>query len=198
PLRDDRGRPSGAVAAFIDITERRKVEEALREGDQRKTDFLAILSHELRNPLAPIRNSVFTLDHAPPGSDAARRAREVRRRQTEHLTRLVDDLLDINRIAHGKIDLQLAALDACEVVRRSCDDMRAVFEERGLEIQLSLSESPVWVDADESRLAQMVENLLGNALKFPPGVDGSRWRSPSGVGRVRSPSGTPGSAAGPA
>ena len=168
PLRDDQGRPNGAVAAVIDITERRKVEEALREGDQRKTDFLAILSHELRNPLAPIRNSVFTLDRAPSGSDAARRAREVLHRQTEHLTRLVDDLLDINRIAHGKIDLQLASLDAGEVVRRSCDDMRVVFEERGLEMQLSLSESPVWVDADGSRLAQMVENLLGNALKFTP------------------------------
>jgi PAS domain S-box-containing protein len=168
PLRDDQGRANGAVAAFIDITERRKVEEALREGDQRKTDFLAVLSHELRNPLAPIRNSVFTLDQVPPGSDAARRAREVLHRQTEHLTRLVDDLLDINRIAHGKIDLQLASLDACEVVRRSCDDMRAVFEERGLEIELTLPESSIWVEADESRLAQMVENLLGNALKFTP------------------------------
>ena len=94
PLHDDHGRPSGAVAAFIDITERRKVEEALREGDQRKTDFLAVLSHELRNPLGPIRNSVFMLDRAPPGSDAARRASEVLHRQTEHLTRLVDDLLE--------------------------------------------------------------------------------------------------------
>src|SRR4030095_12468311 len=114
-----------------------------REAHTRKPPSPPILSHELRNPLAPIRNSVFTLDHAPPGSDAARRAREVLRRHTEHLTRLVDDLLDINRIAHGKIDLQLAALDAREVARRSCDDMRAVFEERGLEMQLSLSESPV-------------------------------------------------------
>jgi CheY-like chemotaxis protein len=93
---------------------------------------------------------------------------EVLHRQTEHLTRLVDDLLDINRITHGKIELQLTSLDACDVVRRSCDDMRAVFEKRGLEMQLSLSESPVWVHADGSRLAQMVENLLGNALKFTP------------------------------
>jgi signal transduction histidine kinase/ActR/RegA family two-component response regulator len=168
PLRDDQGRPNGAVATFIDITERRKVEEALREGDQRKTDFLAVLSHELRNPLAPIRNSVFTLDRSPPGSDAARRANEVLHRQTEHLTRLVDDLLDINRITHGKIELQRTSLDAREVVRRSCDDMRAVFDQRGLGLQLSLCDSPVWVDADASRLAQMVENLLGNALKFTP------------------------------
>ncbi len=168
PLHDDHGRPSGAVAAFIDITERRKVEEAIREGDQRKTDFLAVLSHELRNPLGPIRNSVFMLDRAPPGSDAARRASEVLHRQTEHLTRLVDDLLDINRITHGKLELQLASVDARDIVRRSCDDMRAVFEQRGLEMRLFLSGSPVWVDADESRLAQMVENLLGNALKFTP------------------------------
>jgi len=106
------------------------------------------------------------LDRAKPGSDAARRASEVLHRQTEHLTRLVDDLLDINRITHGKIELQLASLDACDVVRRSCDDMRAVFEQRGLALELSFCECPVRVDADESRLAQMVENLLGNALKF--------------------------------
>jgi PAS domain S-box-containing protein len=168
PLRDEQGRPNGAVAALIDITERRKIEEAVREGDRRKTDFLAVLSHELRNPLAPIRNSVFMLERSPPGTDAARRASEVLQRQTEHLARLVDDLLDINRITHGKIELQLASLDARDVVRRSCDDLRAVFDQRGVELQLSLCESPVWIDADASRLAQMVENLLGNALKFTP------------------------------
>jgi len=163
------------VAAFKDITGLKQAEGALRnandqlrDADRRKDEFLAVLSHELRNPLAPIRNSLHLLNHAPPGSDMARRARDVLQRQTDHLARLVDDLLDVSRIAHGKIELQLARIDARGVVRRSCDDIRTVFEQRRVELRFSQATEPVWVDADAARLAQMVENLVSNALKFSP------------------------------
>ena len=140
----------------------------LRESDSRKTQFLAVLSHELRNPLAPIRNSILLLDRASPSSEVALRAREVLRRQTEQLSRLVDDLLDVSRITHGKIELKLNRLDARDVVRRACSDVRGMFERRGIEFLLAEGAEPAWVEADQARLAQMVGNLLNNALKFTP------------------------------
>ena len=149
-----------------DVTARKVAEGALRVEARRKTEFLAILSHELRTPLASLRNSINLLDRAQPGSDPARRANEILHRQADHLTRLVDDLLDISRITHGKIELRRSRIDAREVVRRVCEDMRDAFEERAVEIYTSEPAHPVWVDADAARLVQMVGNLLNNALKF--------------------------------
>jgi PAS domain S-box-containing protein len=154
----------------LDITERKQAEEELRRADQRKNDFLAILSHELRNPLAPIRNGILLLERAPPGSEPARLAMEVLRRQTDHLARLVDDLLDVARIAYGKIELKIAPIDAREAVKRAWLDASALFEQRGVSLQLHEADEPIWVDADAARLEQMIGNLLNNALKFtPPG-----------------------------
>jgi PAS domain S-box-containing protein len=160
--------PETVAVTALDVTERSRAEEALRETDRRRTDFLAVLSHELRNPLAPMRNSIYLLDRAAPGSAVALRAHQVLRRQTELLTRLVDDLLDVTRLAHGKIEVQLARLDAREVVRRACDDARSAFELRGVELEYAGPVEPTWVDADAARLAQMVGNLTSNALKFTP------------------------------
>jgi CheY-like chemotaxis protein len=126
-----------------------------------------VLSHELRNPLAPIRNSIAVMERAPDG-EAAGRAREILRRQSDHLTRLVDDLLDLTRIAHGKFELQLVRLDVQEVVRQATADARGLFDQRGLSLTLEAAGEPSWVEADAARLAQMVGNLLGNALKFTP------------------------------
>ena len=148
--------------------EARRTADALREVDRQKTAFLAVLSHELRNPLAPIRNSVTVLEKAPPGSETAHRALEVLRRQTDQLGRLVDDLLDVNRISHGKIEMHLERLDACEVVRRTCADARALFDSREVELTFHAPAGPVWVDADAARLSQIIGNLLSNALKFTP------------------------------
>lgn len=153
-----------------DITARKEAERALSEADRNKTEFLALLSHELRNPLATISNSVHLLEHAEPGSEVARRAREALRRQTGHLTRLVDDLLDVARITHGKVELQMSRLDALEVVGRTCEDLRGRYEQRGVELRWAAGAGPIWIEADAARLAQMVGNLLTNALKFtPPG-----------------------------
>ncbi|BDG08839.1 hybrid sensor histidine kinase/response regulator [Anaeromyxobacter paludicola] len=155
---------------FDDITARKRAEEELREADRVKTGFLAMLSHELRNPLAPIRNSIYLLERAAAGSEQAARAQEVIRRQTEHLSRLVDDLLDVTRIAHGKVALQRARVDLRDVVRRTADDLRSMFEQGG--VGLSVEEEtngPAWVDADATRIGQVLGNLLQNALKFTPG-----------------------------
>ncbi|HEY6889393.1 MAG TPA: PAS domain S-box protein, partial [Solirubrobacter sp.] len=166
PIRTAEG-VVGAVVVFADVSEQQRAAEALRETDRRKTEFLAVLSHELRNPLAPIRNSIAVME-AVPGSEAAGRAMKILRRQADHLTRLVDDLLDLTRITHGKIELQLARLDLRQVVRETVADARDEFAQGGVDLALFEAGDALWVDADAARVAQMVTNLLGNALKFTP------------------------------
>jgi two-component system CheB/CheR fusion protein len=161
------------LATNRDITERKRAEEALRaanaqliDSDQRKTEFLAMLSHELRNPLAPIRNSLYILDRVAPGGEQARRAQRVIERQVTHLARLVDDLLDVMRLTRGKTHLQLEPLDVADVVSHAADDHRAAFANAGLELELSVPARPVWIEGDRVRMAQLIGNLLSNAAKF--------------------------------
>ena len=146
-------------------------EEAVRDASRRKDEFLGMLSHELRNPLAPIRNSVYILERADPTTEQATRARGVIKRQTEHLTRLVDDLLDVTRIARGKIELRRSRVDLGEVVLRAADDFRLMMEERGVAFHTVLPESRVCSDADATRIAQVLGNLLQNAAKFTSAGD---------------------------
>ena len=170
PMRDVAGRTTGAVGIVRDITEMKRIEETLRESDRRKDEFMGMLSHELRNPLAPIRNSLYILDHAEPSGQQARRAKEVANRQLGHLTRLVDDLLDVTRIARGKIELRRTDVDISAVATRTGEDHRVLMHERGLELTVAVLEEEMWVDGDETRLAQIIGNLLQNAAKFtPPG-----------------------------
>jgi two-component system CheB/CheR fusion protein len=174
-LHDADGRLTSILSQVLDVTARTRAEEelrrsehALRDVDQRKTEFLAELSHELRNCLAPIKNGMRLLEHTTPGSPPFERAREIIRRQTDQVTTLVDDLLDISRIHVGKLRLERTVLDARVVVRRACEDVRPLFEERGLALRLDAPAEPVWIDADEARLTQVLSNLLANALKFTP------------------------------
>ncbi|HXY39589.1 MAG TPA: ATP-binding protein [Vicinamibacteria bacterium] len=167
PLLDLLGRHAA------DLIERAHIEEALRsaneqllEDDRRRDQFLAVLSHELRNPLAPIRNSLFVLDLAVPGGDQARRARAVIERQTEQLVRLVDDLLDVTRVRRGKIQLQRQPLELCELVRRTVDDHRSLFERKAIQLEVQPAARAVMLNADRNRLAQVVGSLLQNAAKF--------------------------------
>jgi PAS domain S-box-containing protein len=165
-VRDESGRLALAILTVRDVTEQWRTEQALRDADRRKSDFLAVLSHELRNPLAPIRNSAYVLEHAEPGGPQARRAAEVIERQTRQLTRLVDDLLEVTRVAQGKIRLKRELLELNALVRRCGEDHRPTFADAGVSLSVEVPESPVHVNGDPARLAQVIGNLLANAVKF--------------------------------
>ncbi|MFL6655445.1 MAG: ATP-binding protein [Sulfurifustis sp.] len=156
----------GMAASSPDITDQKNAEEALREADRRKDEFLAVLSHELRNPLAPIRSSFDVLERATPGSEQAQRAQAVIGRQITHLTRLVDDLLDVTRIGRGKIQLQRERLELTELVRRTAEDHRIAFLANEVSLSVAVADMPLWINADPTRIAQVIGNLLQNAAKF--------------------------------
>ncbi|MDF2692644.1 MAG: sensor hybrid histidine kinase [Labilithrix sp.] len=174
-VRDALGQPDYEVCIVEEITDRKRAEEMLRslneqlqEADRRKNQFLAMLSHELRNPLAPIRSGLYILDRATPGGQQAKRAMAVIDRQVNHLTRLVDELLDVTRISRGKIRLQRERLELRELTRHVADDHRALFASAGLQFDVATGEAPLYADGDSTRLAQVIGNLLTNAAKFTP------------------------------
>jgi len=138
----------------------------LAEADDRKNRFLGVLAHELRNPMAPISNSIFILKRARPGSADALRAQEIIERQTRHLVRLIDDLLDVTRISEGKIRIQRERLDLAEVIRACVEDLEASFEQNELTLTLDLPEGDIPIEGDRTRLSQVLGNLLNNSIKF--------------------------------
>ncbi len=173
PIRDAEGRMIGVVLVFHDVTARRDLERELRdraerldEAGRRKDEFLAMLAHELRNPLAPIRNSLYVLEVSPHEPAVVEEMRDIMRRQIEHLVRLVDDLLDVSRITRGVITLRKERIDLVEILRQSLVDHRSLAEIAGLALTDEFPGSPVWLDADPTRLKQVADNLLNNALKF--------------------------------
>jgi PAS domain S-box-containing protein len=156
-----------ALLAVEDVTARRTAEDALHEALRHRDDFLGTLSHELRNPLSPIRNGLYLLRRANPGSDGAHKAMAVIDRQVGHLTRIVDDLLDVTRIARGKLQLQRRVHDVAEIAQRTLDDHRPAFEAAGVALACRIAPD-CFADVDATRIAQVLGNLLGNALKFTP------------------------------
>ncbi len=140
--------------------------EQIREADRRKDEFLGMLAHELRNPLGPIYNCLQLQKIMPPGDPRGASIRETMDRQVRHMSRLIDDLLDATRLAHGKILLRSERCDLVDIVRQTAEDYRSIVDASGLSLKLELPRRPVWIDGDPTRLLQVVGNLLHNANKF--------------------------------
>jgi two-component system, chemotaxis family, CheB/CheR fusion protein len=187
PLKNQHGEIAGAINCFYDITERKQIEETLRDADRRKNEFLAMLAHELRNPLAPILVSIEILRRAKgleesdlqssqrrsdglatshDLSDGIDHALDVLQRQVSQMVRLVDDLLDAGRISRGKIDLRRERVELSSVVYHVVEAARPISERREQELTVTLPSEPMYVDGDPTRLGQIVGNLLNNACKF--------------------------------
>ncbi|MEP7205838.1 MAG: ATP-binding protein [Casimicrobiaceae bacterium] len=149
-----------------EMAERRGAEEALRAADRRKDEFLATLAHELRNPLAPMRNALRILDVASKDPTATQRARDMMERQLQQMVRLVDDLLDVSRITTGKLVLRRERTDLAAVIRNAVDTSRPFIDSRGHALLVKLPAEPAQLDADPTRLAQVFSNLLNNAAKY--------------------------------
>jgi PAS domain S-box-containing protein len=146
--------------------ENAKLYESLKESDRRKDEFLAVLAHELRNPLAPIRNALHIMKLPAATPQAVGRIRDVAERQVSHLTRLVDDLLDVSRIVRGKIELRKERVDLATIVNRAIETARPVIDAERHEFSATIDAAPVWLNVDPVRLAQVVANLLNNAAKY--------------------------------
>ncbi|AUX46494.1 uncharacterized protein SOCE26_080000 [Sorangium cellulosum] len=171
-LKDTSGRLTGFATVSRNISERRRAEEALKEADRRKDEFLAILAHELRNPLAPIRTGLQTLKRSPADGPEAERTLAIMERQLGHMVRLIDDLLDVSRITRGKIDLRKERIDVATVIENAVEASRPLVEAGKHTLSVALPDEPLWLDADLTRLAQVVNNLINNAAKYTP--DGGR------------------------
>ncbi len=162
PVHDESGSLARRFGTATDIDDLKRAGEALREADRRKDRFLAVLAHELRNPLAPIRNALHLMRH-PDGDEPDRAMAE---RQVVHLSRLVEDLMDVSRIATGKIELRRQRIDLGTVVRRAVEAARSSIDGRGLKLELAIPAEMVVVEADPTRLEQVLWNLLSNAAKY--------------------------------
>jgi PAS domain S-box-containing protein len=166
PVKDAAGRITGISKIARDITEKKRAEEALRTGDLRKNEFLATLAHELRNPLAPIRNSLHILRLAGSEEPSATRVLEMMERQVNHMVRLVDDLLDVARITNGKIDLRTELVEIAAVVRGAVEVSKPLIDASGHRLATTLPPTPLTIEADAVRLTQVIANLLNNAAKY--------------------------------
>jgi PAS domain S-box-containing protein len=163
PARD----PGGAITQWfgcsVDIHDARQAREALREADRRKDEFLATLAHELRNPLAPIRNALHLLERRNVLDPAARAAQAMMERQVAHMVRLIDDLLDVSRITRGKLELRREPVALAKIIEQAIETARPHLAQP---LTTELPEAPVYLDADPVRLAQVFSNLLNNAAKY--------------------------------
>jgi PAS domain S-box-containing protein len=178
PLLDSRARSSSIVAVSTDITDRKHLEDALRESDRRKDEFLATLAHELRNPLAPILYAAGVLDIRGPQTAELRWAVELIERQTSHMARLIDDLLDVSRITRNTLELRKQSVELSSIINAAADTTRPLIERGGIELSISMPGDPIVVDADPVRLGQVFSNLLNNAAKYRKSEKGGHiWLS---------------------
>ena len=173
PVRNPQGAVRGALCIVSDVTDRRRLEEELRRraeelaiADRRKDEFLAMLAHELRNPLAPIRNCLEILKRQWPEGPDLSQPFEIAERQLKHMARLLDDLLDVSRFSQGKIELRKTTVDLSTVVSHAVENAMPLVEAKGHHLSVSLPAADVRMQGDPTRLEQVVTNLLNNAAKY--------------------------------
>jgi PAS domain S-box-containing protein len=183
PVTDTAGRVLFVAATGTDITDRRIMEDELREQDRRKDEFLALLAHELRNPLAPLRNGLQALRLSNNDVHVVERTREMMERQLRHMVRLIDDLLDISRINRNQLHLRRIKVSLADVVQSAIETSRPIINACGHELFVSLPSEPIWLDADPTRLAQVFDNLLTNSARYTPS-QGHIWLTGSREGRT--------------
>jgi PAS domain S-box-containing protein len=172
-LTDAGNRPVGFATVSHDVTERKQLEDDLRRlaadlsvADQRKNEFLATLAHELRNPLAPMSNMLEVVKHAGGDREILKRAYKTIDRQLEQMVRLVDDLLDLNRITHDRLELRRSELELSSVIEQAVEVARPLIDAAGHNLIIDLPKRPVYLNADRARLAQLFGNLLNNSSKY--------------------------------
>jgi PAS domain S-box-containing protein len=159
------GNSAGICLVVSDLTEQKKHQDLL-EVNRRKDEFLAMLAHELRNPLAPIRNALYLMKRGAVDESSAVEVRSMMERQVEHLARLIDDLMDVSRISTGKVELRVEEVDLSSVIARAIDVCRPLIEQRGHRLMVEPPAAPIRLRADPTRLEQVLENLLTNAAKY--------------------------------
>jgi PAS domain S-box-containing protein len=172
--RNAAGEPVRLLGTCQDVTERRAAEAAMREADRRKDEFLAMLGHELRNPLAPIRNGLAVLRRYTVNHPTTEPVLTMMERQVIHAVRLIDDLLDVSRVTQGKIEMRKEKVVLADALTRAVEETRSAFEERGHRLEVSIASEPLLLDADPTRAQQIVTNLLSNAAKYTP-PSGQIW-----------------------
>ena len=168
PDVDAGGKVLGVVSLTEDVSARKRAVKSLREADRRKDDFLAILAHELRNPLTPIRNVAYILGRGSHDAGTVRRAGDLLERQVNHMARLVDDLLDVTRIMRGRTELNRSSVEIGAVVGAALETVRPQLDARRQKVGLTREDESLFVNGDTVRLYQVVANLLGNAVKYSP------------------------------
>ncbi|MDO8680519.1 MAG: PAS domain S-box protein [Acidobacteriota bacterium] len=160
------GKPQMLYGLGIDVTERHRAVEALKEADRRKDEFLATLAHELRNPLAPISSGLHIMRMSKDDPAAVANARAIMERQVRQMVRLVDDLLDVARISTGKVELQRSPMELASAIQDAAETSGPVIAQSGHRLEIANARPAVWVDADRTRLAQVFANLLNNSAKY--------------------------------
>lgn len=168
PIRDDAGKIVRWMGTCTDIQDQKLAEELLHEESRRKDEFLAMLAHELRNPLAPISTAAQLMRMVSGDEKKVRAASDIISRQVKHMTNLVDDLLDVSRITRGLVHLALEVTDLKQVITSAIEQARPLIEARGHELHMLLASSTAFVQGDKTRLVQVVANLLNNAAKYTP------------------------------
>ena len=166
PIREGDGKIVWWFGTNTDVTAQRQAEDALREADRRKDEFIAVLAHELRNPLAPVRNAVEVLRRTGTSDPRIERIHVIIARQVTHMARLIDDLLDVSRIQRGQLLLRCEPCDLGTIARQTAEDYRPSFEAAGLDLVIDIPDEPIAIYGDPIRVAQMLGNLLQNAARF--------------------------------